>query len=273
MSDARLRELERRWKETGTADDEAAYLLERVRSGELTLDRVRIAAQCGSEAARLALGLGRDEAEGADQWLAGLGQAQDLDAYLVACFCVLDAIRLKAPEAVARLEEGRALVEEWLTTRRRSRIDGLIDVATEDRLSTEAFNVQQRLRDLEGTMSYMSPWTPAVNAASESVSLAVRLLSAAWETRRTGRPLEESPMNSFGPDSWASASNELRARIEQVASSSGEGPLDAIRLITARAASLATTAKVRESLDRRCKASVAKWLIYAEVPERLTEGR
>ena len=29
MSDTRLRELERRWKETGSPDDEAAYLLER----------------------------------------------------------------------------------------------------------------------------------------------------------------------------------------------------------------------------------------------------
>ena len=32
MSDAKLRELERRWKETGTVEDEAAYPLERVRA-------------------------------------------------------------------------------------------------------------------------------------------------------------------------------------------------------------------------------------------------
>ncbi len=42
MSDARLRELERRWKETGSVDDEAAYLLERVRSG--TADGTRLSA-------------------------------------------------------------------------------------------------------------------------------------------------------------------------------------------------------------------------------------
>jgi hypothetical protein len=36
VSDDRLRELERRWKETGAVEDEAAYLKERVRAGELS---------------------------------------------------------------------------------------------------------------------------------------------------------------------------------------------------------------------------------------------
>jgi hypothetical protein len=35
MSDQKLRDLERRWKETGNVEDEAAYLLERVRVGRL----------------------------------------------------------------------------------------------------------------------------------------------------------------------------------------------------------------------------------------------
>lgn len=36
MTDSRLRELERRWKETGAAEDEAAFFRERWRTGELT---------------------------------------------------------------------------------------------------------------------------------------------------------------------------------------------------------------------------------------------
>ena len=44
MSDQRLRELERRWKESGSPDDEAAYLLERVRVGDLTRERLHLAA-------------------------------------------------------------------------------------------------------------------------------------------------------------------------------------------------------------------------------------
>ncbi len=55
MSDARLRELERRWKETQSPDDEAAYLLERVRVGDLTRERLELAAYCGHERARQAI--------------------------------------------------------------------------------------------------------------------------------------------------------------------------------------------------------------------------
>jgi hypothetical protein len=51
MSDTKLRDLERRWKETGTVDDEAAYLLERVRVGDLGRERLELAAYCGHEGA------------------------------------------------------------------------------------------------------------------------------------------------------------------------------------------------------------------------------
>ena len=55
MSDERLRELERRWKETGAVEDEAAYLLERVRSGDLTQGSLEMAAYCGHQAAAFAI--------------------------------------------------------------------------------------------------------------------------------------------------------------------------------------------------------------------------
>lgn len=61
MSDAKLRELERRWKETGSVEDEAAYLLERVRVGDLTRERLELAAYCGHEGARRAVGTGNDD--------------------------------------------------------------------------------------------------------------------------------------------------------------------------------------------------------------------
>ena len=54
MSDSKLRELERRWRETGSVDDEAAYLRERVRVGDLTQERLELAAYCGHEGARRA---------------------------------------------------------------------------------------------------------------------------------------------------------------------------------------------------------------------------
>ena len=55
MSDERLRELERRFKETGTIEDEATWLLERVRAGELVRDKLRVAADLGHQASQLTL--------------------------------------------------------------------------------------------------------------------------------------------------------------------------------------------------------------------------
>lgn len=56
MSDEHLRELERRWKETGSVEDEDAYLRERVRIGDLTQDKLELAAYLGHQAARRYLG-------------------------------------------------------------------------------------------------------------------------------------------------------------------------------------------------------------------------
>jgi hypothetical protein len=71
MSDARLRELERKWKETGAVGDEAAYLLERMRVGDVTRDRLEFAAYCGHEAARRVVG-GESGQSGPEQLLAGV---------------------------------------------------------------------------------------------------------------------------------------------------------------------------------------------------------
>lgn len=54
VSDQRLRELERKWRESGSVEDEAAYLRERVRVGDLTQERLELAAHCGHEGARSA---------------------------------------------------------------------------------------------------------------------------------------------------------------------------------------------------------------------------
>lgn len=57
MSDARLRELERRHRVSGAAADEMALLIERARAGSIAAqERVELAAFCGIDAARSALG-------------------------------------------------------------------------------------------------------------------------------------------------------------------------------------------------------------------------
>ncbi|HZV00947.1 MAG TPA: hypothetical protein VFF73_29800 [Planctomycetota bacterium] len=55
MSDEKLRRLERRWRETGSAADEAAWLRERARTGDLEPERLHLAAYLGHEPARVAV--------------------------------------------------------------------------------------------------------------------------------------------------------------------------------------------------------------------------
>lgn len=75
MADDRLRALARRWKETGSAPDQARYLRERLRAGELERGRLELAARFGSEAAGLALdGAGppaRTPVSAYSRWLKG----------------------------------------------------------------------------------------------------------------------------------------------------------------------------------------------------------
>jgi hypothetical protein len=54
MPDERLRELERRWRESGAIDDEAAYLRQRVKVGELSPESVELAAFLGHPGALVA---------------------------------------------------------------------------------------------------------------------------------------------------------------------------------------------------------------------------
>lgn len=56
MSDEDLRELERRFRETGSVEDEAAWLLGRLRAGDLEEEQLRLAACCSHEPSRIALG-------------------------------------------------------------------------------------------------------------------------------------------------------------------------------------------------------------------------
>ena len=67
VTDARLRELERRWNQSGSVEDEAALLQERVRAGDL--DEVSLArvGHLGYPAAKLALSLGGTPPNG-DDW-------------------------------------------------------------------------------------------------------------------------------------------------------------------------------------------------------------
>ncbi|MCA9646234.1 MAG: hypothetical protein KC492_36335, partial [Myxococcales bacterium] len=53
MTDSRLQQLRRAWEASGAVEDEAAYLRERVRVGELSQERLELAAYFGHLAARM----------------------------------------------------------------------------------------------------------------------------------------------------------------------------------------------------------------------------
>jgi len=55
VTDSKLRELERRWKESGSVEDEARYLLGRVRVGNLERGKLELAAYCGHEGALMSV--------------------------------------------------------------------------------------------------------------------------------------------------------------------------------------------------------------------------
>lgn len=104
MSDAQVRELERRWRATGAPEDQAAWILARVRTGELRIERIELAALCGEAGARAALVALRGA--GADPVASGaIPPPEDLGRFLQA----LDA---RDPLACARaaLELARCVV-------------------------------------------------------------------------------------------------------------------------------------------------------------------
>ncbi|MBX3467761.1 MAG: hypothetical protein KF878_12830 [Planctomycetes bacterium] len=112
MSDTKLRDLERRWRETGSPDDEAAYLLERVRVGDLTQERLELAAYCGHEGARRGLGISAPPPTGAEKWIqcltARFGAAVGLRALLL----LLRRVPHNGPPAL--VQEARELLDDGI---------------------------------------------------------------------------------------------------------------------------------------------------------------
>lgn len=116
MTDSRLRNLERRWRDSGSLADEAAYLLERVRAGELQRDQLELAAYCGYVAAAMAI---REAAppppddvvswvEGFDRW--------GKPTYVRVAIAMADAAlpSFTHPEGRALLERAVVAAKDWI---------------------------------------------------------------------------------------------------------------------------------------------------------------
>lgn len=121
MTDSRLRELERRWRETGSAEDEAAWLSERLRVGVLSREHLVLAAKLGHLAAlRVAADV---EEEDEDDWWEESGLLWDAVELLgpmlparAACQWVEPAVRFfegERPED-PRLRAALEATQAWL---------------------------------------------------------------------------------------------------------------------------------------------------------------
>lgn len=119
MSDERLRDLERRAREGG-AEAQAAWLAERVRLGRLERRRLEVAAHCGHEGARLALG---EPLAAEGDWGRQLGLLGGKPAVVAALVAVARGLLARTPpeplssedeERLDRLVEVLVLAEGWL---------------------------------------------------------------------------------------------------------------------------------------------------------------
>ena len=152
MSDARLRELERRWRESGSTEDEAAYLRERVRVGDLTQERLELAAYCGHEGALRATGVRSSPRLTSEGFIATLVMRHDRDIALLAAFAA----------AMATLNTWESLdwKEETSTRYRDSPRKALECFGRwfQSRRSEDLAALDQALRDLDSPMA--GEWAP-----------------------------------------------------------------------------------------------------------------
>lgn len=131
MSDTRLRELERRWRETGAVTDEAGYLTERMRRGELSFQQLEIAALCDHPAAVIAYG--RKQSLDAPFYvlLPRLGREPMVRAALSCAAFALEHLQTEHPDVAIHARcilmlaiqhvltppAGREALEDWLDLR------------------------------------------------------------------------------------------------------------------------------------------------------------
>lgn len=117
MADERLRELERRWRETGAPGDEAAFLLERVRAGTLAREKLELAAWCGHAAALLATDLEpAPPQQMLTAWAGDLVKWTDDRTAMSIARAAAGRALLGVPDAAQEAESFLALIDEWLAT-------------------------------------------------------------------------------------------------------------------------------------------------------------
>ena len=117
MTDSRLQELKRAWEASGSVEDEAAYLRERVRVGDLTQERLELAAYCGHPAAAAILDPKVNRGpELLGKWIASLqrfGRATVLQSGLAAVELAASSARGRDPRLKDCIDLARRVVRQY----------------------------------------------------------------------------------------------------------------------------------------------------------------
>lgn len=223
MADHELRELERRWRASGDPGDEAAWLLARLRSGSLPLERIEIAALLGHEpAVRVLAELDPGSEAPAlldartrtlvpdERWLIRELWSRSREATLrFAAAVALNRIGLRHSAAFDRLRAAVAASESWL----------LCPCATHHAVA--ALNA----REVWGHLS-AGTW------GGEHASLAGAAFAAALAAELAGENAKE-PRFLFGLLSHEAEGDRARAQAEVVGWALGQGDPLADRAKTA----------------------------------------
>ncbi len=157
MSDEKLRELERRFKETGSVEDEAAWLVERVRVGDLTQERLELAAYLGHEPARRLFekdpprtprDIGGFSSELKRRW-----NAHQAGVWLA--IAAVDLASALAPWSEPNARRGMQLTREWARAN---------SVEEQGRIAASASRLLRPTEDMDKVDVLGPGWAAAVNA-------------------------------------------------------------------------------------------------------------
>jgi hypothetical protein len=236
--DERQRALERSWRTSGSVDDEARWLVARVRAAELALDRLELAGCCDHPAARVALSaLGVELSP--TSWITDL-RRWGLDVCLRSAAAAARRGLTAWESAFAddlRPQRGLRLVEDWLQARADpgARPPGPADDVPEVELGAAQAAELAQLELAEAAEYAGSATARLAEDACVSAYYAVRCLQAvareaeseasqptlmipgAWTRRRPARRALSSQPPSVIDDFLGAERRAARARLEAVA--------------------------------------------------------
>lgn len=184
MSDQQLRNLERRFFESASLEDEVALLSLRSRAGALDPARLRLAARLGSQAAQEILGLGppgqRPDLELLSRSLVG-GREPTLRAFLAAADLAVSCADLEEDFCVTFLERAEDLFFAQRGSAKRAELEAdLLARVTSPRL-LDLQDATEQLMWLGTGLSEVAAWVVRHRSPGRDNTV---LLGLAWSVKR-----------------------------------------------------------------------------------------